>query len=104
MPVNRTDTHAETTGRWETRRDQVLLALGGGTAEEALERLLASHPTTMTAVIDHLRRRLSDAEIVAWMAAPDTWACRGRQPLDLLDDEPETVIEAARHATADTWD
>lgn len=98
------DSHDRVVQRWETRRDQALLALGGGTAEVVLERLLAEHPTTMPAALDHLSRRLSDAEIVAWLDAPDTWTCKGQRPLDLLENDPEAVIEAARHATACTWD
>ncbi len=101
--MSSTDTHNKAIHRWESQRDQALNALGG-IAEAALERLLAEHPTVMPAVIDHLSRRLSDAEITAWLTIPDTWTCKGQRPLDLLENDPEAVIEAARHATTDTWD
>lgn len=97
-------THETAIRRWETRCDQAIQTLGGGTAEEALERLLAEHPVAMPAVLDHLHRRLSDNEIAAWLTAPDTWTCKGQRPIDLLDDDSEAVVEAARHAVADTWD
>ena len=98
------DIDGKATRRWETHRDQALQTVGGGTVGAALERLHAEHPTTMSAVLSHLHRRLSDSEIVAWLAAPDTWSCQGQRPLDLLGDDPDAVIEAARHTTADTWD
>jgi hypothetical protein len=55
-------------------------------------------------VLKRLRPKMTDWEIFAWFTAPDMWSCRGRAPKDLLDEEPEAVIEAARHAVAESWD
>ena len=55
-------------------------------------------------VLRLLRPKMTDWEIFAWFTAPDMWSCRGRLPKDLLDENPEAVVEAARHAVADTWD
>jgi sirohydrochlorin ferrochelatase len=51
-----------------------------------------------------LRPKMTDWEIFAWFTAPDMWSCQGRRPVDLLDESPKAVVEAARHAVADTWD
>jgi hypothetical protein len=55
-------------------------------------------------VLRHLRPKMTDWEIFAWFTVPDTWSCHGRRPMDVLDHEPEAVVEAARHAGAETWD
>lgn len=61
------------------------------------------HPVVQE-VLQHLRPPMADWEIFAWFTASDTWACRGRLPKDLLDDDPDAVIEAARHEVAERWD
>jgi hypothetical protein len=58
----------------------------------------------MAEVLSRLRPKMTDWEIFAWFTAPDMWSCRGRAPKDLLDENPEAVIEAARHAVAESWD
>lgn len=55
-------------------------------------------------VLRRLQPRMTDWEIFAWFTAPDMWSCRGRAPKDLLDEDREAVIEAARHAVAGSWD
>lgn len=55
-------------------------------------------------VLARLRPKMTDWEIFAWFTAPDMWSCRGRAPKDLLDENPDAVIEAARHAVAESWD
>jgi hypothetical protein len=55
-------------------------------------------------VLQLLRPKMTDWEIFAWFTAPDMWSCRGRAPKDVLDENPEAVVEAARHAVADSWD
>jgi hypothetical protein len=55
-------------------------------------------------VLRLLRPKMTDWEIFAWFTAPDMWSCQGRKPKDLLDESPKAVVEAARHAVADTWD
>ena len=54
-------------------------------------------------VLRLLRPKMTDWEIFAWFTAPDIWSCQGRLPKDLLDENSEVVLEAARHAVADTW-
>ena len=61
------------------------------------------HPVVENA-IRLLRPKLSDWEIFAWFTAPDTWTCEGRPPKDLLDTDPDSVLEAARHAVAENHD
>lgn len=90
--------------RWAAERKAALRVLGGGSPADVLHRLTGQHPAAMDAVLGHLRMRLSDAEIAAWLNAPDTWSCRGRRPLELLGTAPDDVVEAARHAVAPSLD
>jgi hypothetical protein len=54
---------------------------------QALQRLHSDPPT-------------SDWQAALWFATPTGWL-GGRRPVDLLDDEPEAVVEAARREVAD---
>ncbi|NUB11254.1 hypothetical protein GAY28_00210 [Azospirillum brasilense] len=50
-----------------------------------------------------LRPKRSDWEVLAWCARPDTWGCQGRRPMDLLNEDPDAILEAARRQVDENW-
>ena len=93
------DSSAILAARWEARKADLRRTFGEPT--DAIERLSTAHPTAMAAVLGHLRPKLSDYEVLAFLDHPDVWACLGRRPVDLLGLEDDAVIEAARYLTVD---
>lgn len=47
--------------------------------------------------IAYLRKQLSDWQIAFWFVTANAWTGDWRCPVDLLETEPERVVEAARH-------
>jgi hypothetical protein len=55
-------------------------------------------------ILIHLKKSKTPWAIFAFFVEPDHWSCRGKSPVDILDIEPEAVIEAARHAVVEVID
>lgn len=55
-------------------------------------------------VLRHLRPRMTEWEIFSWFTTPDGWSCRGRRPMDLMNQDPDAVLESARHQVVEQWD
>ncbi|KAA0677678.1 hypothetical protein DS843_22835 [Roseomonas genomospecies 6] len=113
--------------RWQKRKDELLREVAtlpghlvaawlrdgkvfGVIAEDGETRVPAfqitkgkPHPL-IGQLLQILRPRRSDWEIFSWFARPDTWTCRGRRPLELLDEDPAAVLDAARHHVEERWD
>lgn len=50
-----------------------------------------------------MRPWASDWEIFGWLCQANYWSCNGQKPKDLLLEDPEAVLEAARHEVAEQW-
>ena len=95
---------AERASSWR-RKGRVFAVNDGSRVVYPLFQIKDDKPHPLVSdVIGLLRPKLSDWQIFAWFTAPDTWACEGRPPKDLLDEDPESVREAARHAVAEVRD
>ncbi len=55
-------------------------------------------------VLEALTPKLSNWAILSWFCIPNEWACSGKMPKELLETDPDAVIEAARHLVAPSWD
>ena len=95
---------AERASSW--RREGRVFAVNDGSRDVyPLFQIKGDKPHPVVAeVLKRLRPKLSDWEVFAWFTAPDTWTCEGRPPKDLLDSDPDSVLEAARHTVAESWD
>jgi hypothetical protein len=95
---------AERASSW--RREGRVFAVNDGSRDVyPLFQIKGDKPHPAVAdVIELLRPKLSDWEIFAWFTAPDAWSCEGHPPKDLLDTDPDSVLEAARHAVAESYD
>lgn len=111
--------------RWELRKQDLLREIVtlplipaawlrdgtvfGVTAEDGDTRVPAfqlvrgkPHPL-IRQLLQILRPRRSDWEIFSWCGRPDTWTCQGRRPMDMLDADPDAVLEAARRQVEENW-
>lgn len=95
---------SERASKW--RRDGKVFAVNNGREDVfPLFQIQENKPAPVVeTLLKLLRPKLTDWEIFAWFGTPDEWACNGDMPKNLLTTDPDAVIEAARHQTAESWD
>ena len=55
----------------------------------------------VAAVLRLLRPRLSNWQVAFWFASPNAWLGNWKTPVEVLAEEPDKVVDAARHEVAE---
>ena len=51
----------------------------------------------LTEILPLLKRKLTNWQIALWLTSPNAWVGSWRRPIDVLAENPDVVVEAARH-------
>lgn len=87
--------------RWKQEGRIFSVTFQGGVLFPAFQFDAEGQPRPVIAdVIAALKPTSSDWELALWLAAPTGWLA-GRRPVDLLDEDPSAVAEAARREAAE---
>jgi hypothetical protein len=76
-----------------------IFSVNDGTAERyPLFQLREGQPLPqMAEILPILKRKLSNWQIALWFTAPNAWVGAWRQPIEVLTESPDVVLDAARH-------
>jgi hypothetical protein len=76
-----------------------IFSVNDGTAERyPLFQLREGQPLPqLVEILPILKRKLSNWQIALWFTAPNAWVGDWRRPIDVLTENPDLVIGAARH-------
>jgi len=85
--------------RWKSEGKVFAVAVGGRDAFPGLQFGEDGRPLPAIRELLHALSPSSGWAVALWLASPSGWL-GGKRPVDLLRDEPERVIEAARRAAA----
>jgi hypothetical protein len=87
--------------RWKEEGRIFAVSYQGTTGFPSFQFDASGRPRPVIAeIIDVLGRRSSEWELALWFIAETGWL-GGRRPVDLLDRQPEAVLEAARQEAAE---